>query len=592
LRRIPHPTSLIETAMPASNAELAAALARTADLLELTAANPFRVRAYRSAARRIESLGESIAEAVAAEKDLATLPDIGKDLAGALVELVNTGRFTLIDELEAAIPPGLPALLEVEGLGPKRTRRLWQELGIVDAQTLRDAATAGRIRALDGFGAKSEANLLRGLDELSRRSGRMLLADAMPLAEQLRRDLAAVPGVRCVEIAGSLRRGKETVGDLDFLVTADDPAAVLDAFCAHPSADRTIGRGDSKASVLLTRGIQADLRAVPASSLGAALHYFTGSKEHNVAMRRRAQARGWRLNEYALAVESDGRVVAGDTEDSIFSSLGLSFIPPELREDRGELALAERDALPQLISAADIRGNLHAHSDWSDGTRTIREMADEARRRGYAYLAITDHSFGLAVAGGLDADRLIRQIDEIAALNEELDDLVLLAGIECDITTDGELELPNDVLRRLDVVIGAIHRNFRLPREQQTRRMLRALENPWLTFLAHPTGRLLTRREGYDIDLDAVLRAAAERGVMIEINANPWRLDLDDVHARRAHELGIRIPVNTDAHSFADFDNIRWGVMQARRAGLTAADVPNTQPLAELRRQLAATRIA
>lgn len=578
--------------MSASNAELAAALAYSADLLELTAANPFRVRAYRSAARRVKSTAESIAEAVTAGRGLTTLPDIGKDLAGALGELVNTGRFALIDELEAAIPAGLPALLEVEGLGPKRARRLWQELGVVDAQTLREAAAAGQIRALAGFGVKSEANLLRGLDQLSRRSGRILLADAVPLAEQIRADLSAIPGVQRVEIVGSIRRGKETVADLDFLALADDPVAILDAIGGHPLSERILERDATKASVALKRGIPADLHVAPASSFGAALLHLTGSEKHNKAMQARAQARGWRLYEGGLEVEATGQPIVTDVEDSVFDALGLQTIPPELREDHGEIALAEQGALPNLISETDIRGNLHAHSDWSDGTRTIREMADEARRRGYAYLAITDHSFGLAVAGGLDADRLSRQIDEIAALNEELNDITLLTGIECDITTDGELELPNDVLRRLDVVIGAIHRNFRLPRDAQTRRMLRALENPYLSFLAHPTGRLLTRREGYEIDLDSVIRAAAERGVMIEINAYPWRLDLDDIHARRARELGVRIPINTDAHRFEDFDNMRWGVIQARRAGLTAADVPNTLPLDPLRQLLAETRIA
>lgn len=510
--------------MSPSNAELAAALARTADLLELTGANPFRVRAYRAAARRVEGLARSIAEAVAAGEDLTALPDIGKDLAGALGELVAGGRFALLDELEASIPPGLPGLLEVEGLGPKRARRLWQEHGIVDAAGLRAAAEAGRIRELDGFGAKSEANLLRGLDELARRSGRILLAEAIPLAETLRAALASVHGARRVEIAGSLRRGRETIGDLDLLAVADDPEVVFEAFCGHPLVDRTLGRGGTKASVLLNRGVQADLRVVPERSFGAALHYFTGSKDHNVAMRRRAQSHGLRLNEYALERIEDGASVAGAAEEEVFAALGLVWIPPELREDRGELELAERDALPKLVELTDMRGNLHAHSDWSDGTRTIREMAEEARRRGYAYFAITDHSFGLAVANGLDADRLHRQIDEIAALNDEMDGIEILAGIECDITTDGELELPNEVLRRLDLVIGAVHRNFRLSREAQTTRVLRALENPYLTFLAHPTGRLLTRREGYEIDLDAVLRAAAERGVMLEINANPGAL--------------------------------------------------------------------
>lgn len=576
--------------MAVANAELAATLARTADLLELTGANPFRVRAYRAGARRIDSLGRPVADMLAAAEDLTALPDIGQDLAGGLAELVETGRLTLLEELEAAVPPGLPALLEIEGLGPKRARRLWQELGIVDAESLRTAAEAGRVRELAGFGAKSEANLLLRLAELSRRSPHLLISDAAALAEALRGDLTAIAGVRRIEIAGALRRGCETIGELDLVAVADAPDPLLDALCGHRLVERTIMRGPTQASVMLRRGVPADLRIVPATSFGAALLCHTGSREHYAHMQRRAAALGMRLSENGIEGPDGPLIAAVHSEEFVFDSIGLQFIPPELREGIGEVEQAAQGGLPALVELRDIRGNLHTHSDWSDGTRSIREMAEEARRRGLEYLAITDHSFGLAVANGLDSDRLLRQTDEIASINESLDDFVLLTGIECDITTDGDLELPDDVLRRLDIVIGAVHRNFRLSRDAQTRRVLRALENPWLTCLAHPTGRLLTRRNGYDIDLESVLAAAADRGVMVEINASPWRLDLNDVHARRARDLGIRVPINTDAHGFEDFDHLRWGVLQARRAGLTADDVPNAQPLADLRRLLAVAR--
>lgn len=579
--------------MSVSNTAIARLFARAADLLELSGANPFRVRAYRAAVRRIENLPDALHDMLAAGQDLTTLDGIGVDLAGAIREICEEGGFSLVEELQAAIPPGVVEFLAVEGLGPKKARRLWLELGVQDIDGLAAAAEAGRVRDLAGFGARSEENLAAAIARYRARSGRKLRPDAERRANALRDRLAARPEVQEVAIAGSLRRQRETIGDLDLLVAADpaDAGAIMEAFASAPGVEAVIARGDTKTSVRLEGDLQADLRVVDPSVFGAALHYFTGSRDHNIEIRRRAQARGLRVNEYGI-FDGDGHSRGGRVESEIFEALGLPWIPPELREGRGECEAAEQGTMPGLITTADIRGNLHTHSDWSDGTRSLREMAEEARRRGYEYLAFTDHSFGLRVANGLDGERLRRQIDDIAALDAEFDDITLLSGIECEITPEGDLELETDVLSRLDVVIGAIHSRFGLPEAAQTERLLRALENPYLHFVAHPTGRLLTRRDGYAIDLERVLRSGAERGVAFEINANPWRLDLDDRWARMARDLGLPVPINTDAHGFEDFDNLGCGIAQARRAWLTADDVPTAWPLARLRTWLRSRRPA
>lgn len=571
--------------MPIHNVDIARLFETTADLLEIKGENPFRIRAYRNAARIVEDLPHELASMVEEDTDLTKLPGIGKDLAEKIREIVTKGSSPALEKLRSELPPHITDLLNLPGLGPKRVRTLYKELDVVDLETLKKAAEAGRIRELPGLGEKTEKQILEGIASQADSSRRFLRAHVIPHAEAYQEYLCQSPQVKKIDLAGSYRRGRETIGDLDFLVWADDAPTVMEHFVAFDEVREILAQGETKSSVVLQSGVQVDLRVVPEASYGAALHYFTGSKAHNIAMRKRAQQRNWKLNEYGLF---DGEeAVAGPDEESIFAALELPWIPPELRENRGEL---DTKALPELITEADIRGNLHAHSRWSDGKNTIAEMAEAARKAGYEYLAMTDHSKRLTVANGLNEDRLIEQIEEIDELNQSLSDFVILKGIEVDILEDGSLDLPDSVLSLLDIVIVSVHSKFNLPADKQTERIMRAMDNPHTTFVAHPTGRLLLSRPPYAVDVPKLIRHARERGCFLELNANPQRLDLNDNYCQLAKKEGVRLCINTDAHNCMDVAQMGHGIAQARRGWLEAKDVINTVPRAQLIQLIKSTK--
>ncbi|MGC9369358.1 MAG: DNA polymerase/3'-5' exonuclease PolX [Paracoccaceae bacterium] len=570
--------------MPVHNAEIAEAFRKLADLLEIEGGNRFRVRAYRNAAATIAGLPRDAAAMIAEGEDLSDLPGIGDDLAGKIAELSETGALALLDELEARLPPGLSDMRRVPGLGPKRVKALHDALGADTLDALRKAARQGRLRAVPGFGAKTEANILEELDRLATSEKRLRLIDAEHIAEPLLAYLRGLDGVKQVTVAGSFRREKETVGDLDILVTADRGSAVTDRFVEYEEVADVVSHGSTRSTVTLHSGFSVDLRVVPEVSYGAALMYFTGSKAHNIALRKRAIGRGWKLNEYGL-FEGEDRI-AGQSEEEIYDKLGLPFIAPLLRENHGEIAAAEKGALPDLVALDDIRGDLHCHTKASDGKYGIREMAEAARSLGYGYLGITDHSRSQTVAGGLSADELAAQIDEIDRLNDQIDGIRILKSCEVDIHEDGSLDYGDDLLARLDYTVCAIHGGFSLSREKQTERVLRAMDNPHFTILAHPTGRLINERPAYAIDLEQVMRGAQERGCFPELNAHPSRLDLDDLHCRMARDMGLKVAISTDAHSTAGLEMMRFGISQAGRGWLEARDVLNTRSLADLRKLL------
>ena len=569
--------------MPIQNAEIADLLNQEAELLDIQGANPFRVRAYRRAAQTIEALPRSVASLVAAGEDLAELPGIGEDLASKIKGIVQSGRFNALETLKREVPGELAAMAALPGLGPKRVKRLYDELGVQTLDDLRRAIEAGRLRVLKGFGAGIEGQLRAALEKPPVESRRKLSTVEHEVDALLAFLKPAVGGGRVVA-AGSFRRRRDTVGDLDLLATSQDPGAISDRLVAYDNVARVLAHGPSRTTVVLRGGLQVDLRVVPDASYGAALMYFTGSKAHNIALRKLANDHGWKLNEYGL-FEGE-RSLAGKNESEIYEKLGLSFIPPELREDRGEIALARAGALPNLITLADIRGDLHVHTTWSDGTASVEQMAEAAKARGYDYIAITDHSRRLTVAHGLDAERLARQIDEIDRLNDGSRGLMLLKGVEVDILEDGALDLPDSILSRLDLVVAAVHSHFDLPRQAQTERIIRAMDNRRVAIIAHPTGRLIGEREPYDVDFERIAAAAAGRGCRLEINAAPDRLDIDDVHAIAAKAAKASFVVSTDAHAPAFLDWMRFGVDQARRGWLESGDVANTLPLAKLRKSL------
>jgi DNA polymerase (family 10) len=573
--------------MTVHNADIAAVFDHIADLLEIQGDNPFRIRAYRNAARQLQGLGTQAADLIAKGQDLTELPGIGADLAGKIREILATGSCGTLVKLERQVPPTITELLKLPGLGPKRVRTLYDKLKIASVADLAKAVRAGRVRGLAGFGPKTEESVRKSIEAHAGEAQRFKLAVAAQYAEPLRAHLASVPGVNRAVLAGSYRRCRETVGDLDILVTSSQPARVMSAFTDYDEVARVLAKGDTRSTVMLKCGLQVDLRVVEAASCGAALHYFTGSKAHNIEIRRLGQKRGLKINEYGV-FRGDKRV-AGDTEESVFKAVGLPFIEPELREDHGEIEAARAGKLPRLVALEELRGDLHAHTRATDGHNSLEEMAEAARKRGFRYLAITEHSRRLTVAHGLDPQRLRRQIHEIDELNDRLKGITLLKGIEVDILEDGSLDLPDDVLSELDLVVGAVHSKFNLPRGKQTARILKAMDHPHFTLLAHPGGRLLGSREAYDVDMLRVIRAARARGCFLELNAHPERLDLLDVRCQLARDEGVLVAVNSDAHRIQDFDNLRYGVGQARRGWLEAKDVLNTRPLPELRKLLRQT---
>jgi DNA polymerase (family 10) len=567
--------------MPVANADIAAAFEQIADLLELQNANPFRVRAYRNAARVIGELRLDLAAAIAAGRPLPKLPGIGADLQAKIHEYATTGRIGALERLKKEVPAGVTDLLKLPGLGPKRVRALYEELHVHTLPQLLRAARDGRIRTLPGFGAKTEQRIAEAIQQRLGQVRRFKLAIAAQYAAALIEHLRRAPGVAEVVAAGSLRRAKETVGDVDLLATASDGAAVCRHFTQYPDVAEVLQSGATRASVVLKSGLQVDLRVVPQESYGAALMYFTGSKAHNIRLRNLALEQGLKLNEYGLF--KDRRAIAGASEEEVYAALGLPWIPPELREDRGEIEAARRGALPRLVERADLRGDLHAHTKWSDGTATIEEMARAALDHGLEYLAISEHSRRLAVAHGLDPVRLAKQRDEIERIAARRDGARLLTGIEVDVLEDGSLDLPDAALAPLDVVIAAVHSKFDLPRAKQTARVLAALDHPHVKILAHPLGRLIDQRAPYDVDMLAVIRKCKARGVALELNAHPQRLDLTDLHCRMAKDEGALVVISSDAHSVHEFDNLVYGVGQARRGWLEKADVLNTLPLEALR---------
>ncbi len=571
--------------MSLSNADIAAVFNEIAELLELQGANAYRIRAYRNAARIVSASTVELGERVASGEALPKMRGIGADLSAKLSEIATTGSCELHERLRSEVPPALIALLRISGLGPKRVTRLHHDLGVESPQQLLEAARAGRVRGLQGFGAKSERQLIDHLQQQLTPEARRPLALATASADALTAELRDCAGVRAVTVCGSFRRRCETVGDLDLLVVGGEPQAVMRSFVHHPAVRDIVAQGTTRATVVLRSGLQVDLRAVEPEAEGAALVYFTGSKAHNLALRRLAQRQGLKINEYG--VYRGNKRIAGDTEASVYQAVGLPLIPPELREDRGELAAAAAGQLPPLIERADLRGCLHAHSRASDGAADMVALARAAQRAGLEYLAITDHTHHADGAAGFDQERLLRQIDEIDAINPRLKGFTLLKSTEVEILEDGTLDLPDRVLARLDLVVGAMHTGLDLSRRKQTLRLQRAMGQRYFHVLAHPTCRLLGERGPIDVDLGALFRSAAGHGCWLELNCQPRRMDLSDTQCREARDHGVLISIACDARTPGDFQHLDYGVGQARRAWLRREDVVNTRSLAELRTLLA-----
>lgn len=578
-----------------NNDKIAATLEQLADLLEFTGANPFRLRAYRNGARVIRDLPDSVADLIATGADLTKLDGIGKGAAEKCHELVETGALEQLDEILQEVPRSVLDILNVPGLGPKKAAALYNELGIQNLDMLKAACEANEVQKLSGFGAKTEQAILAGISIAAASNERIKWATADKLVRRLKQHMSSCAKIKQLEFAGSYRRGKETVGDLDLLVDSDDAQAVMEHFGGFAEITSVIARGETKMSVRLEKEFQVDLRVVPTESFGAALQYFTGSKEHNVEVRGRAKKKGLRINEWGVfetlsggkpVDDPDQQVrVAGRTEQEIYQILDLSWIDPELREARREFEWAANNQLPQLITRDDIQGDLHMHTVATDGKATIEQMAAAAQQRGLKYIAITDHSKRVSMANGLSADRLLQQwktIDEINAARE--DDFLILKGIECDILENGEMDLPDDVLAQGDWIIASLHYGQNQPRQQITDRILNALQNPHVCMVAHPTGRLINQRQPYDVDINAVFQAAAENNKLLELNSNPRRLDLNDTHLIAAQSHGIPIVINTDAHRIEGLDDIQYGIKQARRGCLTADDVANTRSWDQLKK--------
>jgi len=569
--------------MAVHNNEIRDTFDQIADLLEIKGENPFRVRAYREAARVIHGMSEQVDKMVTAGRDLTEFRGIGKDLAAKIGEIVETGKLGFLEQLKMEIPPSLCELLQIPELGPRKIAVVHEALGVKTLEDLKQAAVAGKISELKGFGKKSEQKILESIERtLSGTGRRMLWFDVEPFAAALENHLRAHPAAEKVIVAGSYRRGKETIGDLDILATCRPGGedAVMEAFVRFEDVRDVIVRGKTKTSVRLRSGLQVDLRIVPGESYGAALHYFTGSKAHNIAIRKLGIEKKFKISEYG--VFSGEERIAGETEEAVFAAVGLAFIAPELRENMGEIEAARSGGLPELVTVTDIRGDLHAHTTRTDGRNTIREMAEAARNRGYEYLAITEHSQKVAMARGLNEKDLREYMETIDAANAEIDGITVLKGIECDILVDGALDLPDSVLRDLDLVICSVHYNQRLSREEQMTRILRAMDNPCLKILGHPTGRLINSREPMDIDLEKIIEAAAERGVVLELNAQPDRLDLPHNYCKMAAERGVKIALSTDAHSTESFKRLTLGITEARRGWLKKEDIINTRPLKEM----------
>ncbi len=577
--------------MPVHNSEVARIFEEYADLLEINGANEYRVRAYRTAARNISYLGQNLADMVRRGEELSSLPGIGEDLAGKIKEIVQTGHLSQLENLKKTIPEDLVSITHIAGLGPRRAYRLYYGLGIASIQELEQAAREGKIRSLRGFGIKSEQAILADIERRGEaREGRKIkLSAAEETVEPLQAYLAESRGVRRVEVAGSYRRGVEIIGDLDILATAEQSPAeqgsdVIDRLIHYDHVERVIASGPTRSTVILRNGLQVDLRVVSDESYGAALHYFTGARPHTLAVRKMASRRRLKINEYG--VFKGEQFIAGRIEEEVYAQVGLPYIEPELRENRGEIEAAKAGKLPNLIKPENIRGDLHTHTRASDGYSSLEEMARAAQARGYEYLAITEHSRRLTIAHGLDSRRLTGQIAEIDDMNSRFDRMRLLKGLEVDILEDGSLDMPAEILEKLDLVVCSVHSHFNLSREKQTDRIIRAMQHPYFLILGHPTGRLIDERGPYDLDMEKMLKAAREYGCIMELNAQPDRLDLDDIYCKMAKDMGVMIAIGSDAHSTFELDFMRFGVIQARRGWLEAGNVLNTRSWRELQRIL------
>jgi DNA polymerase (family 10) len=574
--------------MPIYNSDIADIFDEIADYLEIDAdENPFRIRAYRNAARSVRGLGAELKDLAAQKEDLTKLPGIGKELAAKIIEILQTGSTHALKNLQDKIPAEVIQILKIPNLGPKRVRVLYHDLKIQSLKQLLQAAQEGRIRSLPGFGQKTETHILEAVKAFTAKEMRFKIATVRPHVDALLDYLKKVPRVKQAVAAGSFRRSKETVGDLDILVVADGQSPVMERFVDYEDVDTVLSKGPTRCSVVLHSGLQVDLRLVDAQSFGAALQYFTGSQAHNIAVRRLGRQRGLKINEYGV-FKMDARV-AGDTEQSVYQAIGVVYIPPELRENRGEIEAARDNRLPRLIELKDLKGDLHSHTNWSDGRNTLEEMVQAARQKGLKYLAVTEHSDRLKVAGGLGASRLLEQMEKIDKLNAHLREITLLKGIEVEILKDGGLDLPDDILGRLDLVVGSIHSHFNLPRQKQTDRILRAMDHRYFSMLAHPISRLIDERAPIDVEMTRVIQKAKDRGCYLELNSNPRRLDLYDTYCQVARQEGVLVAVNSDAHSVDSFEHLNYGVGQARRGWLEKEDVLNTRPLGELRKLLKRT---
>ena len=557
------------------NAEIAALFSEIADFLEIKGENPFRVRAYRRAAQALEGLSEDITS-VASRGGLLDIAGIGRDLAAKIQEYLDRGAVEYLRELRTEIPPGVIELMGIHGLGPKTAKLLYEQIGVDSVEKLEELARAHKLAGLPGIEAKTEENILKGIAVWRGGRERMPVGTALTLAEAILEELRALKEVDRLSIAGSLRRMKETVKDIDILATSKEPGRIMEVFVGLPNVAEVLAHGETKSSIRLRENIQVDLRVVEPDCFGAALQYFTGSKQHNIRVRELAQRKALKVSEYGVVNEKTGRRVAGATEEEVYRAVGLPLIPPELREDAGEIEAALEGRLPALVSLADIRGDLQLHTTWSDGAHSLADLAAGVQAKGYQYMAVTDHSKSATVAGGMDEARTLQMIAEVRSLNRRLKGFRVLAGCEVDIRGDGSLDFPDDLLAQLDLVQVSIHSRFKMKSEDMTARIIRAVQHPFVHILGHPTGRLIGERAAYEVDMEAVLQAARAAGIAVEINASPSRLDLNDLHARRARDLGIPITISTDAHALPHLDFMRYGVAVARRAWLTPGEVLNT----------------
>ena len=557
-----------------------------ADLLEIQGVIQFKPRAYRKAAQTIEAMGEDI-QIIYEKGEVRSIPGVGEALAKKIGEIVETGKLEYLERLKKEIPEGLSKIMEIPGVGPRKALVLYKKLEIKNIQELKKACEEGKLRELFGFGELTEKNIIRGIQMLERTKGRTLLSRAYENGEKLVQYMKAMKRIEQIELAGSIRRMKETIGDIDILVSSDsNPIPIMDHFVDYPDKKEVLVKGKTKTSILLSDDTHVDLRVVKPESFGSAMQYFTGSKAHNIKLRSMAIKKGLKISEYGVFKKENGEYVAGKNEKEVYNAIGLPYIEPELREDRGEIEAAQKNDLPKLVKYGEIRGDLHIHSEWSDGSNSIQEIVSQARKMGYEFIGITDHSKSERVANGLSDERLLEQIKKIREMNDEIDGFKIFSGNECDIKTDGSLDYDKKLLKELDYVCAAVHSRFKMDRKEMTNRIVKAMENDRVKVLAHPTGRLIGKREAYEVDMEKIMQSAKDNDVLMEINAFPDRSDLNDIHAKMAEEFGVKIAIGTDAHSLDHLRFMKFGIAIARRGWLEKKDVLNTYPLNKIEKIL------